>query len=450
MLHLHRFENEQRLPFLHARAGLDHHLDHLPGHGRGERARRRGVLRRLQLRLEREPPVAAVAEHVPLAAVAYRVRLEAASIQADERPVPLDAVIPRADQQPLATIGKAHAHRMVRLAIHENEIVVRFLVQSPAIDALPWRVSIARFAGVLAGGLLLRLELGERGDGQHFVRHGSARREQLGAVPFDQPGIELGGRKGAARRHPSQESDVGRHAGDLGFGERAAQPCQRGVAVRAAHDQLRDHRVVPRRDFASGLDAGVDAHVVRFGGKREVQQLSGRREKIALRVLGVNARLDGVPREAQFILQKRKPLSCRDPQLPLDQVEPGNHLGDRVLDLQARIHLHEVEAPILLGDEFHRAGAAVADGARRGDGGLPHLAAPLRRHAGRRRLFQHFLVPSLHRAVALEQMHCVAVRIAEHLHFDMPRPLQVALDEHAVISERGLGFTSRRLEHRSK
>ena len=181
-----------------------------------------------------------------------------------------------------------------------------------------------------------------------------------------------------------------------------------------------------------------------------MQQLSGRREKIAFRVLGVNARLDGVPREAQFILQKRQSLSRRDPQLPLDQVEPGNHLGDRVLDLQARIHLHEVEAPVLLGDEFHRAGAAVADGARRGDGGLSHLAAPLRRHAGRRRLFQHFLVPSLHRAVALEQMHRVAVRIAEHLQFDMPRPLEVALDEHAVISERGLGFTSRRLEHRSK
>src|SRR2546428_9261763 len=125
--------------------------------GAGERAGARGAPGRLHPRFEREPPVAAVAEHVPPAAVAYRVRLEAASIEADERPVSLDAVIPRADQQPLAIVGKAHAHRVVRLAIHEDEIVVRFLVQSPAIDALPWRVSIARFAGVLAGGLLLRL-----------------------------------------------------------------------------------------------------------------------------------------------------------------------------------------------------------------------------------------------------------------------------------------------------
>src|SRR5436309_16032201 len=51
----------------------------------------------------------------------------------------------------------------------------------------------------------------------------------------------------------------------------------------------------------------------------------------------------GVPREAQFILQKRQSLSRRDPQLPLDQVEPGNHLGDRVLD-RSEEHTSELQS----------------------------------------------------------------------------------------------------------
>jgi hypothetical protein len=44
------------------------------------------------------------------------------------------------------------------------------------------------------------------------------------------------------------------------------------------------------------------------------------------------------------VLQRQR-LAGGDAQLPLDQVEPGDHLGDRVLDLQARVHLHEVERP---------------------------------------------------------------------------------------------------------
>src|SRR6266480_2049578 len=204
VLHLHRFENEQRLTFLHARAGFDHHLDHFPGHRRGERPARPGVLRRLQLLPQGEPPVVAVVEHVPVAAVAHRARLEAPSIQTDEQPVSFEAVIPRTDQQPLAIIGKTHPHRMARLAIHENEIVVGLLVEPPAIDAVPGRVRIARGCGLLARRLLLRRQLGKGGRRQHFVRHGRARREQLRAVPSDQPGIELGGRKGVARRPPSE------------------------------------------------------------------------------------------------------------------------------------------------------------------------------------------------------------------------------------------------------
>ena len=39
----------------------------------------------------------------------------------------------------------------------------------------------------------------------------------------------------------------------------------------------------------------------------------------------------------------RQPLAARDADLPVHQVEAGHHLGHRMLDLQPRVHLEEVE-----------------------------------------------------------------------------------------------------------
>ena len=41
-----------------------------------------------------------------------------------------------------------------------------------------------------------------------------------------------------------------------------------------------------------------------------------------------------------------------------DEIEPGDHLGHRVLHLQARVHLDEEELAVLV-EELDRAGAAV-------------------------------------------------------------------------------------------
>ena len=50
------------------------------------------------------------------------------------------------------------------------------------------------------------------------------------------------------------------------------------------------------------------------------------------------------PWTRQLVLGLRQRLAGRDAQLPLHQIEAGDHLGHRMLDLQARVHLHEVEA----------------------------------------------------------------------------------------------------------
>ena len=63
-----------------------------------------------------------------------------------------------------------------------------------------------------------------------------------------------------------------------------------------------------------------------------------------------------------------EPLAACDANLPLDEIDPGHHLGNRVLDLQPRVHLEEEEPPVLVEQELDGAGVGVSDRARDGGG----------------------------------------------------------------------------------
>ncbi len=51
----------------------------------------------------------------------------------------------------------------------------------------------------------------------------------------------------------------------------------------------------------------------------------------------------------------------RDQDLRLHQVDVGRHLGDRMLHLDARVHLDEVQAAVFVHQELDGAGIHVAD-----------------------------------------------------------------------------------------
>ena len=55
-------------------------------------------------------------------------------------------------------------------------------------------------------------------------------------------------------------------------------------------------------------------------------------------------------------------------------------------------------------------------------------------------------MPALHRAVALEQVDARAVRVGEHLDFDVPGFGQIFFQQHRVVAESGLRFATRRRE----
>src|SRR5262245_1516331 len=122
------------------------------------------------------------------------------------------------------------------------------------------------------------------------------------------------------------------------------------------------------------------------------------------------------------MLPPRQRLAPSDSQLPFDQVLTSDHLRHRGLDLQTRVHLHEMECAGLIRDELDRASADITDGFRRRDRRRAHCGAALRCHARCGRFLEDLLMPSLHRAVALEEVDTVTLLVGEDLDFDVAWP----------------------------
>ncbi len=135
-----------------------------------------------------------------------------------------------------------------------------------------------------------------------------------------------------------------------------------------------------------------------------------------------------------------------DAQLRDDQVAVGDLLGHRVLHLDARVHLDEDVVAALVEEELDGARVDVADGLGELDGvgadPIPQLGVEVRS----RRDLDHLLMAALHRAVALVEVHDVALRVGEDLHLDVAGVDDRLLEEHRGVAERGLGLAHGRVD----
>ena len=114
-----------------------------------------------------------------------------------------------------------------------------------------------------------------------------------------------------------------------------------------------------------------------------------------------------------------------------------------MLDLQARVHLHEVELA-RFGDELDRAGALVTD--RRGalTAASPMLARWAGVSVGAGASSMTFWC---RRCTEQSRSNRYSVRpceSAENLHFDVLRRRQVLLEQHRVVAERGFRLRAAR------
>ena len=141
----------------------------------------------------------------------------------------------------------------------------------------------------------------------------------------------------------------------------------------------------------------------------------------------------------------------RDVELFRDEVEAGHELGDGMLHLQPRVHLHEPELAVAVQQELHRSRVAVAR-PRNGLGDLSAKGIARRRVDRRRRRFlDELLVFALDRALALAEVHGFAVGVGQDLEFDVPTGLDQLLEVEGRVAEGLLRLEGRlgeaRLEH---
>ena len=117
-----------------------------------------------------------------------------------------------------------------------------------------------------------------------------------------------------------------------------------------------------------------------------------------------------------------------------------------MLHLQARIHLQEVEVLLLIDEELDRSGICVSGGLGDANRDLTHPAAHVGIDDGRRRFLDDFLMAALDRALALAQIHRVAVLVGKHLHLDVARIDDRFLDIDFAVAERTFRLAARALQ----
>ncbi len=144
--------------------------------------------------------------------------------------------------------------------------------------------------------------------------------------------------------------------------------------------------------------------------------------------------------QRHLFLCQRQRLAASDADLPGDQVEAGDGLGDRVFHLQAGVHFHEEELAAFVEEEFDGTGADVADRLRRAYRGLAHGPAQFRAETGGGGFLDDLLVAALDRTVAFVEVQAVAMAIGEYLDLHVARLQQVFLHQHPRVAEGGLGL----------
>ena len=134
-----------------------------------------------------------------------------------------------------------------------------------------------------------------------------------------------------------------------------------------------------------------------------------------------------------FLYQIERPAGS-DHQLIENKIPPGDHLGDRMFNLQAGVDFEEIK-PVFLEKELDRTRSCIPGGAGDCHGSLPDLSSQLGRKRGTRCFLDDLLMPPLHAAIPFSQPETGAMGVSNDLDLDMARSSEVLLYEDRFIPE---------------
>src|SRR5207248_2655045 len=152
--------------------------------------------------------------------------------------------------------------------------------------------------------------------------------------------------------------------------------------------------------------------------------------------LCIEAHLDGM---ASQLGLRRELTPFSELELRLDEIDPGDELRDRVLDLDPPVELEKVEVTAVE-HELGCSGAAIVDRGRERDCCCAHPLAQVAVECRRGCLLEHLLVAPLHRALSLAERDHAPAAVAEQLDLDVSRTLHKALAEDGSVTECRLGL----------
>ena len=252
---------------------------------------------------------------------------------------------------------------------------------------------------------------------------------------LQEAGVEVRGPEVGMAQDLLIEGDGGLDAIDAHVAQGTAAAIDHFVPVERPDDELGQHRVVIGRYMVAGIDGPIGTHT-RTARRVIARDAPEARQEVVLGVFGVDAELDGETATLDLVLAVAQRQAGRDPDLLLDQIDTRDGLGDGVLDLDAGVHLHEVEAPVGIEQELHGPGIGIADRARGQHGQSADVLAlgivELRRGGD----LDQLLIAPLDRAVALEQMDAVTMMVGQHLHLDVLGIDHALFEEHLGAPER--------------
>ena len=152
-------------------------------------------------------------------------------------------------------------------------------------------------------------------------------------------------------------------------------------------------------------------------------------------VLSIYTALDSVTAQFNIFLLHAETFTGGYLNLSLYEVETGNFLSYRVLDLNTCIHLHEVEIAVLVNEELYSSRVIVSALFCRSDSCLTHFLSELAVNYRTRALLKYLLITALHRAVALAEVDVIAMSIGDYLNLDMVRIYEEFFYINSIVAE---------------
>ena len=127
----------------------------------------------------------------------------------------------------------------------------------------------------------------------------------------------------------------------------------------SVHNQFSHHGIVMGQNGILIVHSAIYPHP-QTTGRMITINLTGRRGELE-GVFGIDPAFDRMPRDLDIRLLITQLQTCCRTNLLTNDIDPGDHFGNRMLYLNSRIHLHEVIIMIRIEQKFHGTDTGITD-----------------------------------------------------------------------------------------